>query len=125
MRRSTIRVMYVSLALCVAGLTSAHAAPPDLIPGAARWEWTLGTGKNAEMGTFKGYQDGTIKHGTAQKLVGNWKPVGTDSIHVKFTDGPLHGEVTLKRTVAKIITFEGKLNKKGKDEKLVVRLYKD
>jgi hypothetical protein len=101
------------------------------LKGKARWEWhLLSGGKEVDKGTFMGYVDGTIKHGTDQKQVGTWKSNGPDSVSVTFTWPRLKGSWEFRRVEAKVPTYEGTLKvasqkKSTKVEKLRVEILND
>lgn len=96
----------------------------DHLKDKARWNWTLlDNGKEADKGTFMGYVDGKIKHGTTQEDVGTWKSTAKGTVSVNFTWPRLKGAWEFKMVKAEPPTYDGKM--KGAAKKLVLEIRND
>jgi len=93
----------------------------------ARWEWQLldEKGKTAQVGTFMGYLDGTLKQGKDQKQIGTSKE-DKDKIKATITEGPLKGVLTLTLVDRKPLKYNGELVRSdGTKAKLVLEIIND
>src|SRR5262249_49353745 len=129
-----LMVLAIALVLCLATTSESGAQgkgkspPKKFVPGEdhlknkARWEWRIlsASGKQLDKGTFMGYVDGRICHGSNQKQVGSWESTGKGSLTATFTWPRLKGAWDLQLTGAKVPTYEGKpKGAKGEEEKLL------
>jgi hypothetical protein len=87
----------------------------DHLKGKARWEWQLldSGGKELDKGTFMGYVDGKICHGTEQKQVGTWKSTAKGTLAVSFTWPRLKGNWNFKLVNNNPPTYEAAPSKAG------------
>jgi hypothetical protein len=93
-------------------------------PGRARWEWTLGEGKKAEKGTFRGYHSGEIFH--AERQIGTYTMEGKKAVKAEFTAGRLKGTAHLQLLQAKPAVYVGDLVRPdGQKEKLYIKVLWD